>query len=209
MQMGFVSVFWTNLLDPVASMVEILIPLKLKDPNSDIPTGPENGYSISIIALTVVMVESVIGRIQYLDFGDTEPQKAVEFIRAKYPEFADRIEESFVVRDVIVHNHLWKAWSDNHHTKIVSADLREGYGDKKYWNVIDRETRTTKKLRINVFPTSLCRTDAQIVLRTAVEFLLFLEGKDRNYVYLSPQFVKFLGDMIEFTKLVELPWGDS
>jgi hypothetical protein len=153
------------------------------------------------------MLESAIGRTQYVR-GEKPPKKPVNFIRTTYPAsgFADRIEELFVARDAIAHNHIWEAkitWGDDYGMKLVSAELRDGYGDdKKFQRVIDATTRTTKLLGINLFPTRICRADAVAVLKTAIDFLLFLENEDRRYFYFSPHYVKFRGDLRLFTELV-------
>jgi hypothetical protein len=152
------------------------------------------------------MLESAIGRTQYVRH-EKPPKRPVDFIRATYPAsgFADRIEELFVVRDVIAHNHVWEAkfaWGGDGSMNLESAQLRPGYGDPKFRRVTDVTTRTTKLLSINVFPTRICRTDAVVVLKTAVDFLEFLESKDRRYFHLSPQHVKFGGTWRSFTELV-------
>ena len=54
------------------------------------PSGPnevqafpiENGYSLAIVALTVLMVESAISRTQYR-MDKIPPQKTLEFIKAQ------------------------------------------------------------------------------------------------------------------------------
>ncbi len=166
----------------------------------------ENGYSAAIIVLTVLLVESAIARTQFLLRGNG-PKKPLDFVRSTYGGtcFVDKLEELFVVRDVIAHNHVWEAqfiWDDQVGMKLISAALKEGYGDKKYAKVLDATTRKTRRLGINLFPTRICREDARTVLKNAVEFLKFLEGLDRRYVYLSPQCVKFRGKRIPFVDVV-------
>jgi len=109
------------------------------------------------------------------------------------------LEELFVVRDAIAHNHVWEAqyvWDDQAGMRLISAALEEGYGDTKFKRVSDMARRKTHRLSINLFPTRICYEDAKIVLKTATEFLLFLENEDRRYVDISSQYVK-LGECLE------------
>ncbi len=139
--------------------------------------------------------------------GEKPPKKPIIFVQATYPfsEFGDKIEELFVVRDVIAHNHLWEAeifWDEQLNMKLVSAEREEGYGDRKLDKVLDPVERKTRKLGINLFPTRICRADAVLVLKSVVEFLLFLENEDRRFIYISPEPVKFKGRMAMFVDLV-------
>ena len=131
----------------------------------------------------------------------------MNFVRTTYPisGFVDKIEELFVVRDVIAHNHVWEAqfqWDDEGGLKLMSTQLRQGYGDTKFRRVIDGSTRKTRRLDLNVFPTRICRVDAIAVLKVAVDFLLFLENEDRRYFYISPVSVEYHGHHISFVDLV-------
>jgi hypothetical protein len=192
----YVSIIGMSYLHPISNLLETLDSFNPGGPNELQASSLENGYSASIIILTALLVESAISRTQYIR-GDNAPQKPVKFVRVVYPDsgFAETIEELFVVRDVIAHSHLWEAqfqWDEISGIKLVSTPLlRDGYGDEKFRRVIDVSSRTTRKLGVNVFPTRISRTDAVIILKTAVDFLLFLENEDRRYIYISPQCVKF------------------
>jgi hypothetical protein len=203
---GYVSVIGINYLHPLSSLLESLESLNPKGPNEVQASPLENGYSVAIIVLAVLLLESAINRTQYVR-GEKPPKKPVNFVRATYPTsaFGDKLEELFVVRDVIVHNHLWEAqitWDEQMTMGLVSANREEGYGDKKFDKVLNPAERKTRQLGLNLFPTRICRTDAVLVLKNVVEFLLFLENGDRRYIYISPQPVKFKGNMVNFTDLV-------
>jgi hypothetical protein len=199
-----VSVIGTNFLDPITTLLERLESLNPSGPNELQASPPENGYSIALILLTVLMVESAIGRTQYV--RKEKPNNSVEFLRSTYPRcgFVNDIEELFVVRDVIAHNHIWEAAftvSDEANMKLVSANLRQG-GDKKFRGVVKITKRKTSRLGLNVFPTRINRVDAVTVVKKATEFLLFLEKQDRRYFYLSPNTVWYRGKHVRFTKLI-------
>jgi hypothetical protein len=203
---GYVSIIGFSYLNPIARLLETLESFDSKGPNPVQVSIVENGYSAAIIILTVLLVESAIARTQYV-LSENPPKKPLEFVRKTYSSssFVDKLEELFVVRDVIAHNHVWEAqfiWDDQSGMKLISATLKEGYGDKKYAKVLDPRIRKTRRLGINLFPTRICREDATTVLKNAVEFLMFLENLDRRYVYISPQYVKFRGVHKPFVELV-------
>jgi hypothetical protein len=203
---GYVSIIGFSYLSPIAKLLETLESLESKGPNPVQTSTLENGYSAAVIILTLLLIESAIARTQYV-LNEKPPKKALEFALRTYANsgFVGKLEELFVVRDVIAHNHVWEAefiWDDQSGMKLISAALKEGYGDKKYEKVLDPTNRKTRQLGINLFPTRICREDATTVLKNAVEFLRFLESIDRHYVYISPQYVKFRGEMRPFVDLV-------
>jgi hypothetical protein len=203
---GYLSIIGMSYLHPITSLLEILEDSNPRGPNEVQASPYENGYSAAIIVLTVLLLESVLSRTQYMR-GDKPPKKPLDFIRTVYPTsgFADTIEELFVVRDVIVHNHVWEAqfrWDETVGMKFISAQLAGGYGDAKHKKVLEPSNRLTRLLGINLFPTRICRDDAVIVLKSAVELLLFLESEDRNFCYISPQPVKYKASIIQFSDLI-------
>jgi len=204
---GYVSVLSTAYFFPITALLEKLTPLKLNEPNEVQTSNIDNGYSVSIIVLSVLLLESAIGKTQFVQ-NKQPPMRPVEFVASEYPQsgFSDKIEELFVVRDVIAHNHLWEAqfqWDDQLGMKFVSPPvLRSGYGDPKFRRVIDPSDRTTRLLGINLFPTRIHRADATIVLKTTVEFLLFLQSQNKSYTYMSPSTVRFNGEAVSFVDLV-------
>jgi hypothetical protein len=202
----YVSIIGFSYLDPIVRLIEELESLGSKGPNEVQASSIENGYSASVVILTVLLLESAIARTQYIQ-GNKPANKPLDFVCAIYPNsgFVDALEELFVVRDVIAHNHVWEAqylWDDQVGLRLVSAALESGYGDKKFRRVIDQTNRKTRYLGINLFPTRICREDARVVLRTVVEFLLFLENEDRRYVYISNQYVKQGENLVRFVDLV-------
>jgi len=177
------------------------------------PSGPnevqafpiENGYSLAIVALTVLMVESAISRTQYR-MDKIPPQKTLEFIKAHFlDDLVQKVIEIFVLRDVIAHNHVWEAkffWDEHGKMKLVEAEITEGYGDRKFNKTVDSNTRKTKMLELNVFPNRICRSDAVKVLKTAFDFLLALENKNQNYFSVSALEIKSKGFVIPFTQFM-------
>ena len=130
------------------------------------------------------------------------------FMQRKFPEFKKitELEELFVIRDSIVHNHIWEAnfkWDDEAGMKLLAAELWEGSGDKKLKKVIDENSRKTKLLGLNLFPTRISTADVVIVLREALSILLFIEENGSRLINTSNQFMKFRGRLVSFQELVE------
>ena len=205
---GYVSIIGMRLLNPIITLLETLDSLNPKGPNEVHASEFENGYSASIIVLSVLLIESFTNRTQYVR-GDKKLLDPLSFVKKIYSSsgFLEQLEELFVLRDAIAHNHIWDAefyWDEKLGMRLVSAQPRDEYsGDKKFKKVRDLKNRTTRILKLNLFPTRICRSDAITVLKKAVEFLLFLENQDNNYVYLSTQIVRFKGNIVMFIDVVK------
>ena len=134
------------------------------------------------------------------------PQKALAFIKQEFQsDLYKKVEEIFVIRDIIAHNHVWEAnvyWDENGKLRLVDAQRVKGYGDKKFDKVVDSNNRKTKILGLNVFPNRISRADALTVLKTAYEFLSEMERKDHNYFSVSALIVKYNGNVIDFKKFM-------
>lgn len=202
---GYISIVASNFVFPIVSLFESLNNVGAHPPNEVQASPIENGYSLAIITLTVLMVESAVSRTQYM-MKVSPPQKALKFIKKIFSnDLYQKVEEIFVIRDTIAHNHVWEAniyWDENGMLRLVDAQRVKGYGDNKFEKAVDDNNRKTKLLGLNVFPNRICRTDAVIVLRTAFEFLSETERKDHNYFSVSALLVKYKGNMIDFRKFI-------
>ncbi len=134
--------------------------------------------------------------------------KPIEFIRKdpSIANFAEILEEFFVIRDVIVHNHIWEAnffWDSQGLMRLIKTHVINGYGDNKYFAAINPKNRKTRICKLNLFPTKINKSDAILVIKKVVEFLLFLEENDRNFIYLSPQPIFINGKVVLFTEFIK------
>jgi len=206
---GYLSCIGFNLLQPITDNLEKLERFKGRKPNEVQASRHENGYAISAILLTIVLLESSIGRTQEIINKGKNRRKiiALDFVKKHYKRYYRSIEELYVLRDAIVHNHLWDSTIEidlnSGQLRLLSANLISGYGDKKFSRVININTRRTKHLSLNLFPTRINRSDTIKTLRWVCKFLLFLEKNNTNYVYLSPQSVKYHGKYVNFVKIIE------
>src|SRR5689334_13699957 len=95
---GYVSIVASNFVFPIASLIESLDSAGAQTPNEVQASPLENGYSLAIITLTVLMVESAVSRTQYM-MKLSPPNKAIEFIKREFPDdLYQKVEEIFVIR---------------------------------------------------------------------------------------------------------------
>lgn len=88
--------------------------------------------------------------------------------------------ELAVLRDALVHNHLWEVGfqlSEGREDSMLQPHLTPGFGDKKHPAQTDRASNhTLGPLRLELIPTQLTRQDALIVLGTIWAVLSRLES---------------------------------
>jgi len=128
----------------------------------------EHTYSAAAVVLTVLGIEAIRNKIYYHEterVSKSVPSDISKIFMKKLPslphqKFQDMMIEAFVVRDVIVHNHIYEVnvilskqnWNMISHRQ----KLLEGYGDdKKYARSVNPRRRTTKLLELNVQPLKI------------------------------------------------------
>jgi len=170
----------------------------------------ENGYSSSLCILTAVWFESYTVRVRYLNSQSQHGsiKEPVPFMKALYPDFPlyDEMMEVFVLRDTLVHNHLWMiefSWDNTGDMKLDSAVKDAFSGDKKYRHYVDGKTRRTKKLKLNVVPTRVCNTDFKIVLKTVFDALWFVRMKDPAHIGFGNTHPLFKGQFLSLGQFVD------
>lgn len=81
----------------------------------------ENGYSVSVCILAVACLESYVMRARYLnspeDLGGGRTPVS-KYLAHLYPDFPYVVEseELYILRDSLIHNHLWEmgySWDDD------------------------------------------------------------------------------------------------
>jgi hypothetical protein len=202
----YVTTVFGHLLQPIADLCDRMLQLPCAEPN-EVQTSPmENGYAISVVALIAFLLEGACARARYISGSDQNRCSPWDTLRNfGEEELANKIEEIFVVRDAIAHAHLWKAkitWEQNDLRFHAPPVRLPGYGDKKFETLVDPDSRTTRELKLDVFPTRIHRRTAIIALKECAEALHFLEERNRHFVYLTPQHVLFAGKFTVFYKWV-------
>lgn len=169
---SYISVVGKHYLWPIGDLIRSLRSHRCSGPNQVQASILENGYAASIVILLSALAESLIRRGQHFE-GDKN-WNAIGFARSRWPgERTDQLREVFVLRDVLLHNHLWIAdvGSDaDGEMKLLQASLQEHFGDAKYRDVVDKVERVTRRLRLNVFPNRVCERDACVAASTVLAF---------------------------------------
>ena len=207
-EFDYITAVFTGFLQPIADLYDRMLRLHCGEPNEVQAAGPENGYARSIIALTAFLFEGACGRARYFSSLDQSKRwSAAETVR-EFGEaaLAEKIEEIFVVRHAIAHAHLWKA-KVSHDLRFIELPTRlPGYGDKNFDNLVDAKSRTTRKLRLDVFPPRIHRGTAISVLKECAKALQDLEMKHKEFLPLLHRTVEFRREFQRFYKWVrELP----
>jgi len=204
---NYVSLLFASLLQPIVDLFDLMEQKGPKGPNEVQASRAENGYAASIAILTALVIESVCNRVRYVR-GDAGRKGAVQTLRElQGGGLADDVEELFVLRDVIAHNHVWEATIADDDTKglvLVSATKRPGYGDDKFDRTVDLKTRQTRRLHLDVFPNRIHRQTAVVALQKCVEVLRFLENSDIKFVGGTDPHVIWRSQPVAFYK-----WADS
>jgi len=192
-----ISILGGSYLQPIADLVSKLAAEQPKARNRGPISSFENGYSASIVLLTVAMFESYTVRLAHLR-GLSNPAErlvALKVIGSCIPNLRNRkaLEDVFVLRDLIFHNHLWEleySWGSGSPPKLSSANKPASKLDSKYQNRVNEVTRRTRALGLNVLPTQVNRGDAKKVLHTIWSVLQQIESKRLDQLSLASLRVK-------------------
>jgi hypothetical protein len=116
---GYVSTIGFQLIQPMLDLIEELGDGKVGYPNEVQTSVWENGYSAAIVVLSALILESAANRIRYLR-KDTGGKPAPDYLRGLLgDDLGARIDEVFVARDVVAHNHMWEGQIDD-----IDGELR-------------------------------------------------------------------------------------
>lgn len=171
---------------PIADLVEGLV----RRPRGQVVAARigerENGYSLSIVLLLVVMLEAYVGRVNDLQLR-RGPKGITMKMKTSIPDYLVSLRRSFrlhksltevfVLRDAIAHAHVWTLDVSGHRTHgmiLRSANLGNSYGDKKHCAVVNPTTRRTRSLGLNVVPSAVGRREVEKVFDVVHRVLTFL-----------------------------------
>jgi hypothetical protein len=210
-ELDYITAVFPHFLQPIADLCDTMLSLRSGEPNEVQAAFTEHGYAASIISLTAFLFEGACGRARYFKglVAVGKRWSAAETLREfKETALAEKIEEIFVVRHAIAHAHLWKAKIDQIDLRFIEPPTRlPGYGDTNFDKIVDPKSRTTRKLKLDVFPPRIHRGTAIIVLKECANALQSLEMKHKEFFLpLAHRPVQFRGKSVRFYKWVrELP----
>lgn len=207
---NLVSILGDAYFQPIADLIDRWFSRPRPKSNAVQSGYYENGYSVSVILLLVAMFESYVVRVRYLNKG-TVPnnlRSAIDVLFHVYPSFRSKkaLADVYVLRDAVFHNHLWEiefSLGGSPAMVMHRAEKHPAFGDKKYTDRVNTETRRTKALKLSIVPTRVNRTDARKVFETIWKTLLFLEKKDINQCPVSYMHVRYRGKSVPFGDIVD------
>lgn len=202
----YVTVIGNSYIYPISDLLKTLVDFETKGVNQVQTSVKENGYSVSVIALIVLYIESMSVRIKF-ERKDFSNQSAFKFLGNLIddPNLINKIKELFVLRDCIAHNHLWHAKyklnEEQDEMHLLEAELNSHFGDDKFKEVINWEDRSTKELKLNLFTTRINFQDVQIVVKTLKEFIEHVGSLGFRHLVSFEKVINRNGD--NFQKLIQ------
>jgi hypothetical protein len=205
-----ISVIGTQFYQPIADLISKLVARPYQKPDRVGSNYYEGGYSAAVILLLAASVESLIQRDRYF-YRTANPASKPSNLVGEYSKVILRyrrhgyLEEVFEVRNSIAHNHIWEiefatppAGGRQHkRSQVVS-------GTHRLSAVPPLTTRIprTQRLRLNLQPGRLDRTDVAKVLDASLHFLAHLSKRGQRPISLTTEIVAFKGKRLPFSNLL-------
>ena len=143
----------------------------------------ENSHAAAAIVLTAAAIEAYRNRIYYLkkektsknvprNIGNIFVKKLLDFPSQKFESI---LEEVFVIRDAVMHSHIWEldvAFSHENWDMVrYTKQKLDEYGDKKFKRSVNMETGETNLIGFNAQPLKIGFED---LLKVLLIFDLFV-----------------------------------
>ena len=204
-----ITVVGSAYFQPIADLVQNLL---REEPGGPFPGDSgvrENGYSASVIVLLVAMLESFTSRLRFvrnpelIAGGRSTPGLLAEY----FPDLPtkDDLVEVFLLRNVVVHNHIWHLDVSNYEAELRTISTPQDLGfqtNKDYADVVDVVARRSRKLALNVNPTAVDRRDVLTVFRVVWKTLEFMNRKNFGHTPLAARTVGFFQKPRQFDELI-------
>ncbi len=203
-----ISIIGTAYFQPISDLLEKW--LKRKVPRSDkVSSGYyEGAYAVSLIILLVSAFESFMARERWFrkDVSIRRREGLPEIFKKLFPKYRryKRLSDVYVVRDSIVHNHLWEIDSEQNRfrkRKLVKATQSPWDGNTRYKERINLESRRTKALSLHTVPTRIDRRDALKVMGVILDALMVIETCGAMPIRITESTVGFQGGNRPFKEL--------
>ena len=181
-----ITVVGQRYFQPILDLAQMLLSRPTGEMTSSCLGHHENSYSLCIVLLSVVMFESLVGRVNFKQKSLGIEGKPIQK-REPIPKYISRLRKSFtlekslsevfVLRDVIAHGHVWLLESSSttgQHSQLRNATKGEEYGNNAFKDRVNLKTQRTKALGLHVVPTAIGRQEVVKVLDTIFRTLQFL-----------------------------------
>ena len=204
-----VSVIGSQLFQPIADLIGHMVAQPYQKPDPVSSNYYEGGYANTIILALAVAVESMVARDRYFNHHARgyEDEPVPEYMRKvyRYRRYV-RLSELFVLRDAIVHNHVWKLCyiiRPQGGRRLVSALRVSWSGKGRLKERLNPKTLRTKLLRANVIPMRMDRKDVLKAFDVALGLFTFLFKRGAKPVCITEEIVGFRRERLPFSKLHE------
>lgn len=204
-----VSVIGSQLFQPLADLIGHMVARPYQKSDQVSSNYYEGGYATAIILLLAVAVESMVVRDRYFNSHARgyEGRPVPEYMQQvhHYRRYI-RLSELFVLRDAIVHNHVWKlcyVHRPQGGRRLVSALRVSWSGNQRLRERLNPKDLRTKLLRANVIPMRMNRKDVLKAFDVALGVFTFLSKRGAKPVHITEQMVGFRGKRLPFLKLRE------
>lgn len=216
----FLSVLASNWVTALEPHLGVLMSLDAPSPaEAHEVSHVENAHAVAAAAMLVFALESNAARLAAIGRSpvnvglDARALDVIKSVLADRGADAAAVIELFVLRDVLVHDHIWEVrlkrgadWSRP--ASLLAAELRHGrITDKKYADVaVDEGTNRTLRLRLHLVPTEVRRWDISQLLPVACAVFDGLAARDvENMRSLADQSLKISsGGLTSLRKLIPL-----
>jgi hypothetical protein len=204
-----ISIIGSQYFTPIAELVDRWVACPTVRRDSVGTQFYAGGYAVAVIVLLVAALESFVARDRH--FSKKQPSErhvaVPEYMKEIYRYRGyKRLSELFVVRDSIIHSHVWiirYALSKRGGRRFISATCKDWSGNNRLKQRLDPKTYRTKLLRFNAIPSRIDGTDVVKIFKVVFAAFRFLERRGANPVPLLASSVQHQGHLISFESLPE------
>lgn len=206
-----ITIVGSAYFQPIADLIENLLRKPAPGLYAAGTSNRENGYAASIAILLIAVLDSYTARLRFLRNGEAVAAgKSTPDLLSEYftdLPTKDELIEVFLLRNLVVHNHVWHLDVSNVPTlgaPTISTPRELGFQlNKNYDLVVDLASRKTMKLRLNANPTAVDRADVKKVFEVVWSTLSFMNSKNYAHTPLEGRLVRYGGKFRQFEELIE------
>lgn len=205
-----ISIIGSQYFTPIAELVDRWVASCPTERRDSVGTQfYAGGYAVAVIVLLVAALESFVARDRH--FSKKQPSErhvaVPEYMKEIYRYRGyKRLSELFVVRDSIIHSHVWLikyGSSKRSGRRFISATRKDWSGNSRLKQRLNPKTYRTKLLRFNAIPSRIDGTDVVKTFKVVFATLRFLERRGANPVFLLASSIPHQGRLISFESLPE------